>query len=88
MFLSREAALKNLKPLDFVREQGAEPLKSGAYTLVREHFEWVRNTALGQKIKVLKVVEEGPFYKLPINLPGVLAITPGGHIGPRNLMGF
>ena len=88
VFLSREAALKNIKPLVFVREQGAGPLKSGAYTIVREHFEWARNTALGQKMKVLKVIEEGPLYELPIHLPGPLAIAPGSYIGPRHLMRF
>jgi len=88
VFLCRAAALKKVKPLDFVREQGARPLKSGAYTIVREHFEWARNTALGQKMKVLEIIEEGPFYELPIHFPGFFAVTPGGHIGPRNLMCF
>jgi hypothetical protein len=34
------------KALDNVQGQGAERFKSGAYTLVREHFEPVRNTAI------------------------------------------
>jgi hypothetical protein len=34
------------KALDNVQGQGAERFQSGAYTLVREHFETVRNTAI------------------------------------------
>jgi hypothetical protein len=30
----------------------ADRFKSGAYTLVREHFEAIRNAALGQKMKL------------------------------------
>jgi len=35
----------------FVRGQGAIRFKSGAYTLVREHFELGCNAAIGQKIE-------------------------------------
>ena len=35
------------KSLDHVRGQGAGRFKSGAYTLVREHFETARNAVLG-----------------------------------------
>ncbi len=58
-----------MKALDFVRERDVRPLKSRAYTVVREHFEWTRNTALGQKIKVLKIVQQRPFNELPIHFP-------------------
>jgi len=42
--------------LDFVRGYGAIRFKSGAYTTVREHFKSDRNTALGQKINIMKSV--------------------------------
>ncbi len=84
MFWFREAVSKYVKPLDFVRERDARPLESGAYTIVREHFEGACNKALGQKMKVLQVVQEGPLEELPIYLPGVLPVTAGGHIGPGN----
>jgi hypothetical protein len=32
-----------------VRGQGGKQIKSGAYTIVREHFELFCNTAIGQK---------------------------------------
>jgi len=38
------------KSLDLVRGQGAIRFKSGAYTIVREHFESARYTASGQKM--------------------------------------
>ncbi len=44
------------KPLDFVRGQGAIRFKSGAYTLVREHFESDWNAAIGQKMTVYQPV--------------------------------
>jgi hypothetical protein len=40
------------KPLDLVRNQGAIRLKSGAYTLVREHFEPNRNADIRQEMTV------------------------------------
>jgi hypothetical protein len=43
-----------LKLLDFVRGQGKIRFKSGAYTVVREHFESDFNKGLGQKMMVLK----------------------------------
>ena len=45
-----------LKLSDFVRGQGEIRFESGAYTIVSEHFESDFNTALGQKIMVLKSV--------------------------------
>ncbi len=57
MFWFREAVLKYVKPLDFVRERDAGLLESGAYTVVREHFERARNKALGQKMKVLQIIQ-------------------------------
>jgi hypothetical protein len=62
-------AKEDVKPLAFVRERDARPLKSGAYTVVREHFERPRNKALGQKMKVLQIVQQGPLDELPIHLP-------------------
>jgi hypothetical protein len=44
------------KALDFVRWQGVSRFKSGAYTLVREHFKATRNTVSGQKMRFLKPV--------------------------------
>ena len=44
------------RALDLVRWQGLSRFESGAYTIVREHFESDFNTALGQKIMVLKPV--------------------------------
>jgi len=53
-FKKRREFLKNTKPafraLDLVRGQGVSRFKSGAYTLVREHFEAAHNTAIGQEI--------------------------------------
>jgi hypothetical protein len=43
-----------LKLPDFVREQGANRFISGAYQSVREHFEAVRNAAVGQKMVIYK----------------------------------
>jgi len=44
----------NFKPafraLDLVRGQGLGRFKSGAYTIVREHFEATHNAAIGQEI--------------------------------------
>ena len=37
-----------LKIVDHVQGQGENRFKSGAYTLVFEHFESVLNTALGR----------------------------------------
>ena len=36
----------------FARDQGASRLKSGAYTIVREHFELACNTGIGQKMGI------------------------------------
>ena len=47
--------------LDFVREHGANWTKNGAYTIVREYFPPVCNTALGQKMIVLPSVLVGIF---------------------------
>jgi hypothetical protein len=44
--LSKETKT-HLKNVDQGSGQGAGRLKSGAYTAVREHFEPLRNTALG-----------------------------------------
>jgi len=44
--------LKEVKPLDLGRGQGAIWRKSGAYTEVREHFEADRNAAIGQEVMV------------------------------------
>ena len=38
------------KDLDLVRWQGVIQLKSGAFTLVREHFEFAYNAVIGQKM--------------------------------------
>ncbi len=40
------------KYADFGSGQGAIRFKSGAYTLVREHFEADRNAAMGQKMRI------------------------------------
>jgi len=40
-----------LKNVDVGSGQGAGSLKSGAYTLVCEHFEVARNAALGPKTR-------------------------------------
>jgi hypothetical protein len=42
----------DFKPLDLAREQGGIRFKSGAYTIVREHFESDSNTAIGQEMTV------------------------------------
>jgi len=42
----------DFKLLDLVREHGEIRFKSGAYTLVREHFESNFNKALGQEMTV------------------------------------
>jgi hypothetical protein len=51
---SHEELIKDTKPvfraLDLVRGQGVSRFKSGAYTIVREHFEAARNTAIGQEM--------------------------------------
>ena len=43
-----------LKLPDFVRELGVNRFISGAYILVREHREAVRNAAVGQKMVIYK----------------------------------
>jgi len=56
-FIKRwSAAIPKLvsKRLDFVRGQDVIRFKNGAYTLVREYFEADHNTAIGQKMNVLK----------------------------------
>lgn len=47
------------KFLDLGREQGVVRFKSGAYTQVRQYFEPVHNVAIGQEMKVLKLVLGG-----------------------------
>ena len=42
--------------LDFVLGQGGIQVESGAYTIVREHFELDPNAVIGQKMKILKPV--------------------------------
>ena len=42
----------DFRPLDLAREQGGIRFKSGAYTIVREHFESDSNTAIGQEMTV------------------------------------
>jgi hypothetical protein len=44
------------KALDFGRGQGVVRFKHGAYTIVREYFEPVHNTANGQKMRFYKSV--------------------------------
>ena len=39
-----------LKTADFFRGQGLIRFKSGAYTIVGEHFETKRNAAIGKNI--------------------------------------
>jgi hypothetical protein len=45
-----------LKLLGLARGQGVVRFKSGAYTIVREHFEPVHNAVIGQEMIVLKPV--------------------------------
>jgi hypothetical protein len=52
----KELSRTFFRNLDFVRGQGFIRFKSGAHTVVREHFETDYNTALGQKIIVCKPV--------------------------------
>jgi hypothetical protein len=40
--------------LDFVRGQGVGRFESGAYTIVREHFETTHNAAIRTKDEALK----------------------------------
>jgi hypothetical protein len=37
--------------LDYVRGQGVSRFKSGAYTIVHEHFEPAHNAAIGHQMK-------------------------------------
>ena len=45
---------KAYKALDLGRGPGVNRFKNGAYTLVREYFELVHNTATGQEMRLYK----------------------------------
>ena len=45
-----ELVKSDLKTSDHARRQGAIRFKSGAYTIVREHFESDRNAAFGYEM--------------------------------------
>ncbi len=47
---------KAYKALDLGRGQGVNRFKNGAYTLVREYFESIHNTAIGQEMRLYKPV--------------------------------
>jgi len=61
------------KPLDLAEGTASIRFKNGAYTLVREYFESNCNTALGQEMRVLKLVLDVAainMYTLPRNPSG------------------
>ncbi len=74
----------NLAPI-FISKSG---LWERHLAAIKKHFEGARNKALGQKMKVLQVVREGPLEKLPVHLPGMLTVTASSHIGSWNPPGL